>query len=392
MSSWERGLRRLRDAPGPRDAAPVPWQEGTVLCLADLHWDDGTDVVASPRQILRRQIARLAERGLGGLRRHRARVHRLPRHLRGGVEEGLPRPRAGQPLQRRLLAAGHRAGRAADPPDPQLDDGGGHARRELQGRVQLRPARDQLPLRPRARRPRTSTRIYKNGAKEIAAQEGMAITFMAKFNEREGNSCHIHLSVAPRGRLAAVRRRAADVRPLRRRPARAACAELTLFFAPNINSYKRFAEGSFAPTAVAWGNDNRHLLAARRRPRARPGGSSARLPGADVNPYLALSAMIAARPARHRQRARARTRRRRATRTAPTSPASRRRCATRATCSHRAPSPARRSATTSSTTTSTTRASSSRRSTPPSPTGSASAASSACEPARRSGSPPRSSR
>ena len=99
--------------------------------------------------------------------------------------------------------------------------------------------------------------IYKNGAKEIAAQEGMAITFIAKFDEREGNSCHIHLSLrAPRtatplfadqpevfdrfvaGQLAGMR-------------------DLTLFFAPNVNSYKRFAAGSFAPTAVAWGHDNR---------------------------------------------------------------------------------------------------------------------------------------
>jgi glutamine synthetase len=120
----------------------------------------------------------------------------------------------------------------------------------------------------------------------------MAITYMAKFNELEGNSCHIHLSVARddgsplfadepatfdaflAGQLACMR-------------------DLTLFFAPHINSYKRFAEGSFAPTAVAWGHDNRTCSlrvvghgAAKR--------VESRLPGADVNPYLALSAMIAA--------------------------------------------------------------------------------------------------
>ena len=71
--------------------------------------------------------------------------------LRGGLAQGLPRPRAGQPLQRRLLAARHGAGRAADPADPQLDDGRRDEGRELEGRVQLRPARDQLPLRRRAR-------------------------------------------------------------------------------------------------------------------------------------------------------------------------------------------------------------------------------------------------
>ena len=95
----------------------------------------------------------------------------------------------------------------------------GHGGRELQGRVQLRPARDQLPLRRRAARRPTSTSIYKNGAKEIAAQEGMAISFMAKFNEREGNSCHIHFSLAD-ARGPAVRARPRGVRLVPRRAAR----------------------------------------------------------------------------------------------------------------------------------------------------------------------------
>ena len=96
--------------------------------------------------------ARLDRRG-----RHRARVHRLPRQLRGRLAQGLPRPRAGEPLQRRLLDARHRAHRAADPAHQELDDGRGHVGRELEGRVQLRPARDQLPLRQRARTPPTTT-------------------------------------------------------------------------------------------------------------------------------------------------------------------------------------------------------------------------------------------
>jgi glutamine synthetase len=128
--------------------------------------------------------------------------------------------------------------------------------------------------------------IYKTGAKEIAHQEGCAITYMAKFDEREGNSCHIHLSLRDAdgktlfddaflaGQLAAMR-------------------DLTLFHAPNVNSYKRFVEGSFAPTAVAWGLDNRTCSL-----RVVGHGQSKRLelrfPGADVNPYLALSAIIAA--------------------------------------------------------------------------------------------------
>ncbi|HET9719931.1 MAG TPA: glutamine synthetase, partial [Solirubrobacteraceae bacterium] len=132
--------------------------------------------------------------------------------------------------------------------------------------------------------------IYKNGAKEIAAQEGTSISFMAKFNEREGSSCHIHFSLADSegpvfhrdtatfksflaGQLAALR-------------------ELTLFLAPNVNSYKRFAAGSFAPTAVAWANDNRtcSLRVVGHGPSLR---FENRAGGSDLNPYLALSAIIA---------------------------------------------------------------------------------------------------
>ncbi len=134
--------------------------------------------------------------------------------------------------------------------------------------------------------------IYKNGAKEIADQDGMAITFMAKFNEREGNSCHIHMSLR-RGDGTALF--ADDDQAFERFLAgQLACLEeLCLFFAPNVNSYKRFAVGSFAPTAIAWGRDNRSCAL-----RVVGHGASRRvelrLPGADVNPYLALAAMIAA--------------------------------------------------------------------------------------------------
>jgi glutamine synthetase len=162
--------------------------------------------------------------------------------------------------------------------------------------------------------------LYKTGAKEIAAQDGRALTFMAKYDEREGNSCHIHLSLrdpsgAPvfaaagpgsasgpdhaghAGGLggaghAGVERSAEFDHFLA--GLLAGLPELTLFFAPNINSYKRYVAGSFAPTTVAWGEDNRtcalrvvgHSPAALR--------VENRVPGGDVNPYLAVAAMIAA--------------------------------------------------------------------------------------------------
>jgi glutamine synthetase len=134
--------------------------------------------------------------------------------------------------------------------------------------------------------------IYKNGAKEIASQEEHAVTFMAKFNEREGSSCHIHCSLAHEDGSNAF---AADQALFERFIAgQLACMrELTLLYAPHVNSYKRFAPGSFAPTAIAWGKDNR-TCSLRVVGHGQGLRVENRLPGADVNPYLALSALIAA--------------------------------------------------------------------------------------------------
>jgi glutamine synthetase len=133
-------------------------------------------------------------------------------------------------------------------------------------------------------------------AKELASQHGKSITFMAKINEREGSSCHIHLSL--RGADGSVV--FWDDESQQRSPlydsfvagVLATMADFTLLYAPNINSYKRFAAGSFAPTAIAWGVDNR--TCALRLVGSGPGARMEnRVPGADVNPYLSLAAMLA---------------------------------------------------------------------------------------------------
>ena len=140
--------------------------------------------------------------------------------------------------------------------------------------------------------------VYKTVAKEIAAQHGQAITFMAKYDEREGNSCHIHLSLrgadgslvfsdesSPRGgRSVLYDHFLAGVL--------ATMADFTLLYAPNVNSYKRFAAGSFAPTTIGWGEDNR-TCAVRLVGQGPSARMENRVPGGDVNPYLALAAMIA---------------------------------------------------------------------------------------------------
>ncbi len=138
--------------------------------------------------------------------------------------------------------------------------------------------------------------VYKNAAKEIAAQQGKAITFMAKYDAREGSSCHIHLSLrGTDGELVFW-----DPDTHTRTPlydhfvagVLATIADFTLLYAPNINSYKRFADGSFAPTTIAWGEDNR-TCAVRLVGHGAGARMENRVPGADANPYLALAGMLA---------------------------------------------------------------------------------------------------
>jgi glutamine synthetase len=139
--------------------------------------------------------------------------------------------------------------------------------------------------------------IYKMGAKEIASQQGCSLTFMAKFNEREGNSCHIHLSFRDKKGNPVLSGDAGDGLSKEGRSYIAGIQkhmrELTLLFAPNINSYKRYQVGTFAPTAIKWGRDNR-TCALRLVGQGQSLRVENRVPGGDVNPYLAVAGMVAA--------------------------------------------------------------------------------------------------
>jgi glutamine synthetase len=139
--------------------------------------------------------------------------------------------------------------------------------------------------------------VYKDGAKEIAAQMGKSLTFMSKYDEREGNSCHVHISLrSTDGSAVMAGNGPCGFSPLMEHflaGQLAALRDFTLLFAPNINSYKRFVEGSFAPTAVAWGLDNR-TCALRVVGEGHSLRVENRVPGGDVNPYLAVAALVAA--------------------------------------------------------------------------------------------------
>ena len=291
MASWDKGYGDFVMVPDMDTLHRVPWHEATVAVLADVQWADGSDVVASPRQILRRQLARLAERGWGALAAtelefmlfntsyedawDRGYTDLVPAN-RYNVDYSMVGTARVEPFIRRVRNAMAGAGLTVENSKGECNFG--------QHEINFKYA-DALTTADQHV-------IYKNGIKEIAAQDGVAVTFMAKYDEREGNSCHIHLSISGEGGSAVF---ADEPETFHRFLAgQLACVrDMTLLLAPNVNSYKRYAHGSFAPTTVAWGADNRTCAL-----RVVGHGAATRLecrsPGADVNPYLALAAMIAA--------------------------------------------------------------------------------------------------
>jgi glutamine synthetase len=292
MASWERGYGDFSLRPDLSSLRPVPWQEGTALCLADLAWSDGRDVAASPRQVLRAQLERLAERGWSSnasteleflvFRDSYEAAWRkgynelVPANLYN-IDYSLLGTARVEPLIRTIRNAMSDAGMTVENSKGECNLG--------QHEINFRYA-DAL-------RCADNHSIYKNGAKEIAAQQDMSISFMAKFNEREGSSCHIHFSLSNTADGSPVFASDRAVFDSFLAGQLACLRELTLLLAPNVNSYKRYAAGSFAPTTVAWAEDNRTCAL-----RVIGHGAALRLEnrtgGSDLNPYLALAAIIAA--------------------------------------------------------------------------------------------------
>ena len=296
MSSWSRGYGDTRLTCDFSTLRRVPWHRGTAMALADLAWSDGAPVVASPRQILREQLRRLAEAGYTGhagtelefvvfrdsYEQAAERGYRdlTPANLYNGDYSLLATARV-EPLLRRIRLSMAGAGLAPESAKGECNLG--------QHEIVFRYAE--------ALRAADQHVIYKNGAKEIAAQEGVSITFMAKPNEREGSSCHIHFSLrSVDGDRSVVAGdgpgRTSQVMAHAMAGLLATMPELTLLYAPNINSYKRYQAGSFAPTAVRWGTDNR-TCALRLVGHGESMRVENRVPGADVNPYLAIAGMVA---------------------------------------------------------------------------------------------------
>ncbi|HKH09447.1 MAG TPA: glutamine synthetase family protein [Agromyces sp.] len=297
MSSWERGYGDMALIPDFTTLRAAPWLEATALVTADLQWLDGTPVEPSPRRILQRQLERLAERGLTAFVGTELEFIVFDDSFREAWRKDYRdlTPASDYNIDYALLASTRMEPLLRDIRNSM--DGAGMYCEGVKGECNF--GQQEIAFRyTDALGTCDNHSIYKNGAKEIADKHGKSLTFMAKFNEREGNSCHIHISLrgdggeavlsdpdAPNGMSKLFRHFLAGQV--------AAMRELTLFSAPNINSYKRYVAGSFAPTAIAWGLDNRtcalrvvgHGLGMR---------VENRVPGGDVNQYLAVAALIAA--------------------------------------------------------------------------------------------------
>ncbi|NMN99664.1 glutamine synthetase [Gordonia sp. TBRC 11910] len=299
-SSWESGYGDMVMTPDFSTLRLIPWLPGTALVMADLSWvgesGPGDPVAVSPRAILRRQLDRLAERGLQAF---------VGTELEFMVFEDSYRKAWADGYRGLTPATDYNvdyAIHASTRMEPLLRDirrgmdGAGMYCEGVKGECNL--GQQEIAFRyDDALVTCDNHTIYRNGAKEIADQHGKSLTFMAKYDEREGNSCHIHISLrstdgaavfaddaAPNGMSTMFRQFVAGQL--------ATLRELTLFYAPNINSYKRFVDGSFAPTAVEWGLDNR-TCAMRVVGHGHGMRVECRAPGGDVNQYLAVAALIA---------------------------------------------------------------------------------------------------
>ena len=296
ISSWERGYGDFVLLPDLATLRLLPWKDRAAMVQCDIARADGSPVRVSPREVLKEQVRRLAEHGLVAFVGTELEFIAFNtsfedawacayRNLVPVNQYNVDYSILGVDRAEPLLGAIRRG-----------MEGAGLYAESVKGECNL--GQHEIAFRyADALTTCDNHVVYKNGAKEIAASLGKSLTFMPKFNGREGNSCHIHISLRGANGEAVL----AGDGPNGFSPIMdgfiagqlALLRELTLLLAPNINSYKRFAEGSFAPTTVAWGLDNRTCA-------LRVVGSDGtlrlenRVPGGDVNPYLAVAALIAA--------------------------------------------------------------------------------------------------
>jgi len=291
IASWEQGYGDFAMRPDLATLRRIPWLEATALVLSDVVWHDGSPVEPSPRQVLRAQMGRAAALGYTPMTGSELEFYLL----RQTYEEAWAQryenltPSVPYILDYHVLATTYDEGLIR-----QIRNGmHGAGMRVETSKGEAWPGQHEINFRfADALIMADNHVLYKNGAKEIAHMNGCSISFMAKpFESWIGNSCHIHASLFRDGEPVFA---TDDVLFERFLAGQIACVEeLAIFFAPTINSYKRFAAGSWAPTTLAWGHDNR-TCGFRIVGQGAAKRVETRIPGGDVNPYLAFAAIIAA--------------------------------------------------------------------------------------------------
>jgi glutamine synthetase len=296
LTSWENGYGDFVLTPDFATLRVTDWQPGTALVLADVAALDGSPVRPSPRQVLKAQLERAQALGWTAMAGTELEFvvfeDSYEQAWDRGYQDLTPANRYNADYS--LLGTGRI--------EPLLRDirnsmaSAGLYVESAKGECNL--GQHEIAFRyDDALTTADQHSIYKTGAKEIAAKHGYALTFMAKPNDREGNSCHIHLSFrTAEGEPVMAGEGEHGLSPVGESMIAGlldGLRELTLLLAPTINSYKRYADGSFAPTTVAWGPDNRTcaLRLVGHGPSLRV---ECRVPGGDVNPYLALAGLVAA--------------------------------------------------------------------------------------------------
>lgn len=296
FANWDAGYGDMRCVPDLATLRRIPWLEKTALVICDLVDEHDVPIEVSPRQVLKRQLERAAKLGFTVKAGAELEFFLFRDSFEGAAAKGYrdlaPDSNTIQDYHilqttkdEHLIRAIRNGMDAAGVPIECSKGEAGFGQHE----INLRYA-EALEMADRLA-------IYKNGAKEIAALAGRAITFMAKWSMDDvGSSCHVHSSIwdgetsrcagtdGPYGMSGAFASYVAGMV--------GTAQELSWLFAPTVNSYKRYQLGSWAPTAVAWGTDNRTcgLRVVGHGPGMRV---ESRVPGADANPYLAFAGVIA---------------------------------------------------------------------------------------------------
>jgi glutamine synthetase len=296
MANWEKGYGDFGIAPDMATLRRIPWLDRTALVLCDVSNHDGSPVVASPRQVLIAQYERAYEMGYTPLfaselefylyKESYAQAHEQEyRDLTPTIPYILDYHILATTMDENVLGPIRRGMQGAGIPVEFSKGEAWYGQHEVNTRYA-----DAVTSADRHT-------VYKNGVKEISFLHGVSATFMAKPSEKDiGSSCHIHSSLVgvDSGQSAFVEgHEETDVFRQYLGGMRSRIRELALFVAPAINSYKRYASESWAPTSIAWARDNR-TAGFRIVGHAQSRRVECRIPGADVNPYLGYAALLAA--------------------------------------------------------------------------------------------------